>query len=208
MCRNRRRCFDTLYEPTITQEVPMRKITAGLFVSLDGVAEAPDGWHLPFLTEEWSQLIGTRLPRADALLLGRRTFAGYLPVWPPQGTSTPMAAFMNNTRKYVVSSTLDSVEQFGWANSTLLTGDFVEQVTALKQGRGGDIVVLGSPTIVQELLDQRLLDELTLTICPIVIGGGMRLFDKTTGRVSFRVSESHALANGVQVTTYEPVTSG
>jgi dihydrofolate reductase len=181
----------------------MRKITAGLFVSLDGVAEAPDGWHFPFLTEEWGQLIGARLPQADALLLGRRTFVDFLSVWPPQGTSTPMAAFMNGTRKYVVSSTLDSVEEYGWANSALLTGDFVEAVTALKRAEGGDIVVLGSPTIVQELLDERLLDELTLTLCPIVIGGGMRLFDKATGRVSFRVRESHALANGVQLLTYE-----
>jgi hypothetical protein len=81
----------------------MRKITAGLFVSLDGVAEAPDGWHLPFLTEEWQRLIGARLPQADAILLGRRTFVEFTRVWPPQGTDTPMAAFMNTTRKYVVS---------------------------------------------------------------------------------------------------------
>ena len=182
----------------------MRKITAGLFVSLDGVAEAPDGWHFPFLSEEWTRLIGARLPGADALLLGRRTFVDFLPVWPAQGTSTSMAAFMNNTRKYVVSGTLDSVEQFGWANSTLLTGDLAEEAAALKRAEGGDIVVLGSPTLVQELLDLDLLDELTLTVCPIVIGAGLRLFDKATGRVEFQVSESHALANGVQVVTYQP----
>lgn len=183
----------------------MRKITAGLFVSLDGVAEAPDGWHFPFLSEEWGQLIGARLPHADALLLGRRTFVDFLPVWPPQGTSTPMAAFMNHTRKYVVSGTLDSLDQFGWANSTLLTGDLADEVTALKQLEGGDIVVLGSPTVVQELLDRQLLDELTLTICPIVIGGGLRLFDKATGRLEFQVRASNALSNGVQVITYQPI---
>jgi dihydrofolate reductase len=116
-----------------------------------------------------------------------------------------MAAFMNGTRKYVVSGTLDSVEQYGWANSTLLTGDFAEAVTALKRAEGGDIVVLGSPTLVQELLDLDLLDELTLTVCPIVIGAGLRLFDKATGRVQFQVRASHALANGVQVVTYQPI---
>jgi len=183
----------------------MRKITAGLFVSLDGVAEAPDGWHFPFLTEEWAQLIGARLPQADAILLGRRTFVDFLGVWPAQGTSTPMAAFMNTSRKYVVSATLDGVDQFGWANSTLLAGDLAAEATALKQADGGDIVVLGSPTVVQELLDLDLLDELTLTVCPIVIGGGRRLFDKATGRVEFQVRDSHALSNGVHVITYQPI---
>jgi len=182
----------------------MRKIAAGLFVSLDGVAEAPDGWHFPFLTEEWQRLIGARLPQADAVLLGRRTFVDFIPVWPPQGTGTPMAAFMNNTRKYVVSRTLTSVEALGWANSTLLTGDLVDEVTALKQREGGDIVLLGSPSLVLELLHKRLLDELTLTVCPIVIGGGRRLFDKARERLSFEVRESTALRNSVQVVTYQP----
>jgi dihydrofolate reductase len=148
----------------------MRKITAGLFVSLDGVAEAPDGWHFPFLTDEWQRLIGARLPRADAVLLGRRTFVDFIEVWPPQGTSTPMAAFMNNTRKYVVSRTLTSAEARGWANSTLLTGDLVDDVIAIKQREGRDIVVLGSPSLVQQLLDKRLLDVLNLTLCQVVIG--------------------------------------
>jgi dihydrofolate reductase len=186
----------------------MRKIAAGLFVSLDGVAEAPDGWHFPFLTEEWQQLIGARLPQADAILLGRRTFVEFIKVWPAQGTGTPMAAFMNNTRKYVVSRTLTSVDASGWANSTLLTGDLVDEVTALKQREGGDIVLLGSPSLVQELLDKRLLDDLTLTVCPVVIGGGLRLFDKATERVDFQVRESTVLRNGVQVVTYQPTAAG
>ncbi len=182
----------------------MRKITAGLFVSLDGVAEAHDGWHFPFLTEEWQRLIAARLPQADAVLLGRRTFVEFTRVWPPQGTDTPMAAFMNTTRKYVVSTTLDDVDALGWANSTLLTGDLVEELTRLKQQPGGDIILLGSPSLVPQLLDKRLLDELTLTICPIVIGSGLRLFDKATDRVHFRVRESTALSNGVLVITYQP----
>lgn len=182
----------------------MRRITAGLFVSLDGVAEAPGGWHVPFLTEEWQRLIAAKLPQADAVLLGRRTFVEFLKVWPPQGTDTPMAAFMNATRKYVVSTTLDSVDALGWANTTLLSGDLAEELTGLKQRQGGDILLLGSPSLVQGLLDERLLDELTLTICPIVIGGGLRLFDKATDRVHFRVRESTALTNGVLVVTYQP----
>lgn len=182
----------------------MRKTTAGLFVSLDGVAEAPDGWQFPFLTEEWQRLIEARLPQADAVLLGRRTFVEFTRVWPAQGTDTPMAAFMNTTTKYVVSTTLDSLDGFGWANTTLLTGDPAEELTRLKQRPGGDIILLGSPSLVQQLLDQRLLDELTLTICPIVIGGGLRLFDKATDRLHFQVRGSTALSNGVLVTTYQP----
>jgi dihydrofolate reductase len=181
----------------------MRKITAGLFVSLDGVAEAPDGWHFPFLTEEWERLIAARLPRADAVLVGRRTFVEFTRVWPPQRTDTPMAAFMNNTRKYVASTTLDDVDSFGWANSTLLTGDLAEALTDLKKQPGGDIILLGSPTLVTELLDMNLLDELTLTACPIVIGSGQRLFGKATKRIHFQIRENTALSNGVLVTTYE-----
>jgi dihydrofolate reductase len=182
----------------------MRRITAGLFVSLDGVAEAPDRWQFPFLTEEWQRLIEARLPQSDAVLLGRRTFVEFTRVWPPQGTGTPMAAFMNTTRKYVVSTTLDSLDGFGWANSTLLTGDLAGELTKLRQQPGADIIVLGSPSLVQGLLDRRLLDELTLTVCPIVIGGGLRLFEKATDRVHFRVRESATLDNGVLVTTYQP----
>jgi len=182
----------------------MRKITAGLFASLDGVAEAPDGWQLPFLTQEWQRLIAARLPQADAILLGRRTFVEFTRIWPPQGTDTPMAAFMNTTRKYVVSTTLDSVDAFGWANSSLLTGDLAEELTRLKQQQGGDIILLGSPSLVPELLDRRLLDELTLTVCPIVVGGDRRLFDKATDRLHFRVRESATLTNGVLVITYQP----
>jgi dihydrofolate reductase len=201
-CRNQPASFDTLTDRT-TEEVPMRKITAGLFVSLDGVAEAPDGWQFPFLTEEWERLIGVRLPRADAILLGRRTFVTFTEVWPPQGTDTPMAAFMNNTMKYVASTTLDDVDSYGWANTTLLTGDLADALTGLKRQPGGDILLLGSPSLVTELLDMNLLDELTLTVCPVVIGEGRRLFDKATKRIHFQVRENTALSNGVLVTTYE-----
>ncbi len=179
----------------------MRKIVAGLFVSLDGVADAPDGWHFPFLTDEWHEVIDAEIAQTDSVLLGRRTYADFAQLWPNQGSDVPMADFMNNTRKYVVSSTLETLE---WANSTLLTGPLVEELTRLKHEPGRNILILGSPTLVQTLLSKGLLDELTLTICPIVIGTGLRLFDKVTDRVRLRVLKSRTLSNGVLLVTYQP----
>jgi dihydrofolate reductase len=101
----------------------------------------------------------------------------------------------------VVSATLDTLE---WANSRLVTGDVGEQVAKLKQEPGEDLLILGSPTLVRSLLGQGLLDELTLNLCPILLGSGLRLFDGTTGRAPLRLAGSETHGTGVLTVRYQP----
>lgn len=177
----------------------------GLFVSLDGVVESPDGWQLPYFNDEMIEGINIGIARADAVLLGRRTYLEDAELWPTQGSDVPMADFMNDTPKYVVSSTLDTLE---WANSVLISGDLADELTRLKQQPGKDILIHGSPTLVRSLLRDGLLDELSLYILPVVIGSGMRLFDGITNRVALELVESTTFSNGVLGVTYQPAGNG
>ncbi len=182
----------------------MRKLIAGLFISLDGVVEAPDNWQLPYLNDEFQEIIGAGLAQSDAILLGTRTYLESAALWPTQSSEVPMADFMNNTRKYIVSSTLNTLE---WANSTLLTGDLVEVVAKLKQQPGKNILIPGSPRLVRSLLCDGLLDELHLMILPIVITSGLRLFDEMSERVRLKLVESKTLSTGVLSAKYQPVSA-
>src|SRR3954452_12241453 len=144
----------------------MRKIVAGLFISLDGVIEAPQTWHFPYFNDEMGEAVGAQMAAADAMLLGRVTYQEFAEFWPEQGGDDPGAAHMNATPKYVVSTTLESAD---WQNSTLLRGDLVEEITALKASPGGDIATSGSATLVRSLLRENLLDELHLLVHPIIL---------------------------------------
>ena len=151
----------------------MRKVTAGLFSSIDGVVEAPDQWQ-PAFDEEMGAALSRMLEEQDAVLLGRVTFTEWAGYW-PTSTDEPFASWINSTPKYVASTTLDSVDH--WANTTLITGSVPEFVADLKQQDGGTIGTAGSPTLVRSLIEHGLLDELTLMISPVVAGGGRaRLF--------------------------------
>src|SRR4051794_2805152 len=106
----------------------MRKIVSGLFISLDGVVEAPETWHFPYFDDEMGAAVGALMSSGDAMLLGRRTYEGFAAYWP---TSTDeMAEQMNGTPKYVVSTTLTSA---GWQNSTLVNGDIPKELARLKE---------------------------------------------------------------------------
>jgi dihydrofolate reductase len=150
---------------------------------------------------EW---IGAGLPQADAILLGRRTYLEFAELWPSQGSSVPMADFLNNTPKYVVSSMLDTLD---WGPSSLVRGDLAEEIRNLKQQPGKNIQIPGSPTLVRSLLCDGLLDELSIGIAPIVVGSGMRLFDEITEQVPLKVLESKTLDTGMLAVTYQPVNS-
>ena len=179
----------------------MRKIATGLFMSLDGVVESPTSWASPYFNDELFDWIGAGLPQADAILLGRRTYLEFAELWPGQGSSSPMAAFLNNTPKYIVSSTLDTLD---WGPASLVRGELAEELGKLKQQPGKNIQVPGSPTLVRSLLREGLLDELSLAICPLVVGSGMRLFDELTEPVGLKLVESRALTTGVLAATYQP----
>lgn len=136
-------------------------------------------------------------------MIGRRSYEGYdtLRIEHPD---SPMAAFLNNVPKYVVSTTLNDVS---WPNTTLLGADLHEQVAQLKRQSGKDIMVPGSPSLVRWLLRTGLLDELHFSVLPIIVGAGVRLFqdmDMPKGHIGLELRSSRTLANGVQEVRYSP----
>jgi dihydrofolate reductase len=181
----------------------MRKIVAGEFVTVDGVMESPDQWHFPYWSDQMGAVVGEQMSNADAMLLGRVTFQEFASFWPNQKEDeVPGAGHMNNTQKYVVSTTLDDVS--AWQNSTLVTGNVVDEIAKLKQQEGGDIGVTGSATLVQSLLREGLLDELHLLVHPITLGSGKRILDEKAGKVPLKLIESRSLPNGVLYLIYAP----
>ena len=179
----------------------MRKIVAGLFISLDGVVEAPDQWHFPYFNDEMGEAVSAQMAAADTMLLGRVTYQEFAGYWPQQGSEVELADHMNNTPKFVVSTTLDSAE---WQNTTLIRGNVVEELTRLKQRPGKDISIVGSPTLVRSLLRDGLLDELRLLVHPIVVGRGKRLFEQGSDQTALKLAESKTFGTGVLYLTYEP----
>ncbi len=149
----------------------MRKVIASEFVSLDGVFEAPDQWHFPYFDDEMGQEIGAAMAASDAMLMGRVLYEEWADFWPQQDPEkNPFAGRMNGVRKYVVSTTLE--EPLGWNNSTLIKGDVAEEVSELKQQPGGDILIFGSSTLVNELMRLGLIDEYRLMVFPVLVGSG------------------------------------
>jgi dihydrofolate reductase len=177
----------------------MRKVTAGLFSTIDGVVEAPDQWQ-PAFDEEMGAVLGRMLEEQDAVLLGRVTFEEWAGYW-PTSTDEPFASWINATPKYVASTTLDSVDH--WPNSTLVKGSLSDFVADLKQQDGGTIGTAGSPTLVRSLVEHGLLDELTLMISPVVAGGGRaRLFPDDGPLRSFELVEAQPTSSGAVIATY------
>ena len=176
-----------------------RKIAAGLFVSLDGVVEAPETWHFPYLSEEMGAAVGQMYAEADTLLMGRRTYEAFAAVWPHQ--TGEMAEAINGIRKLVASTTLTET---GWTNTALIEGDVIAAVKQLKEQPGGTIALTGSISLVRALLAAGLLDELRLLLHPLVVGQGERLFPEGAAPVPLRLTRSAAFATGVLDLTYQP----
>src|SRR2546426_7461780 len=144
----------------------MRKIVAGLFVSLDGVTEAPQDWNFQYFNDEMGEAIGATIATKDTLLLGRHTFEEFAAYWPGKtAEDDPFAEFINNTPKVVVSTTLGEV---GWQPTTVVRD--LDAVRALKEQPGGDIGMTGSVTLTRSLLKEGLIDELGLMIHPLSLG--------------------------------------
>jgi dihydrofolate reductase len=177
----------------------VRKIVAGLFISLDGVTEAPDQWHFPYFNDEMGEAVGSQIEAADTMLLGRKTYEEFASYWPHQGSEVELADQMNNTPKLVVSNTLNALE---WQNSTLIKGNVAEQLTRIKQQPGKNIGVTGSSTLVRSLLRDGVLDELRLLLHPIVVGKGGRLFPDGTEQQGLTLVESKTFSTGVLYLTY------
>jgi dihydrofolate reductase len=179
----------------------MRKIVAGLFISLDGVVEAPQDWHFPYFNDEMGEAVASQMAAADMLLLGRRTYEEFAGYWANQGSDVEFADQMNHTPKLVASTTLDAVD---WENSTLIRGDVAQELRRIKQQPGKDISISGSATLVRSLLRDGLIDELRLLVHPIVVGSGKRLFEDGSDQVPLKLLESRVFKTGVLYLTFAP----
>ena len=184
----------------------MGKIVVTEFVSLDGVIEAPGGgeeyehagWTFAIARgDEGDQFKLDETMNSEALLLGRVTYEGFAAAWPRMRGE--FADKFNGMPKYVVSSTLQDPD---WNNTTVLAGDVVEEVAALRERLDGEIVVHGSAQLVQTLIEHGLVDELRLMLFPVVLGRGKRLFGETSDKRRLRLTDSRTVGDGVAILTY------
>jgi dihydrofolate reductase len=191
----------------------MSKVVVVNNVTLDGVMQAParpdedrrggfarGGWALPYNDEVMAQRMGRNMSQGGSLLLGRRTYEDFYGVWPNR-TDNPYTEVLNNTQKYVASTTL--AEPLPWQNSTLLQGDAAQAVAGLRQQPGKDLVILGSGALIHSLLPHHLIDEFVLLIHPLVLGSGHRLFPEGAA-VALRLTDSVTTTTGVVIATYQP----
>jgi dihydrofolate reductase len=189
----------------------MGKIVISTNVSLDGVVQDPDGqegfrlggWFSQFGgkdLEQWAKVSLDEALHAEALLLGRRSDEWFAERW--SSRSGEWADRLNGLPKYVVSSTLVDPR---WNNSTVLKGDVVDEVTKLKQELDGEIVVYASYQLGQALIEHDLVDELRLTVFPVVLGAGERLFGETSEQKPMRLIGTKTIGGGLAFLTYELV---
>src|SRR6185436_4507074 len=191
------------------------KLTTITHVSVDGVMQglggadedrsggfARGGWALPLLDDEGGTFVNQVFQRADAFLLGRRTYEIWAPYWGAiADPGNPIAAALNARPKYVASTTLADPT---WANTTVLSGDVAAAVGELKARPGGELQVHGSGKLVRWLLDNDLVDEMTLLVVPVVLGQGARLFPDAGPDIALDLIESRADSKGVTIQVYRP----
>jgi dihydrofolate reductase len=192
----------------------MRKVVVFTSLTLDGVMQAPGrpdedrrggfehgGWAQPYNDPVMAKLAGEGMANTGAILLGSRTYQDFYAYWPNQ-TDNPFTEVLDNTEKYVASTTL--AEPLPWRDSTLLEGDAAPAVARLKQQPGKDIVVLGSGELVRSLMRHDLVDRYVLLIHPLVLGSGRRLFSDGGAFAALRLVDTTTTTTGVVIATYEP----
>jgi dihydrofolate reductase len=194
----------------------MRKLIVQEWMSFDGVVQAPGspnedksggfkhgGWHLPYFDDISRNWVLENLTQAGGYLLGRRTYDNFAGHWPNASSEEQVIAQPLNTKpKYVASTTLK--EPLVWQNSTLLKGDVTKAVAALKKQDGGNILVIGSPKLVQSLIDFDLVDEFRMMIDPLVVGGGKRVFGNDGALRPMKLVDSKVTTTGAIIATYSP----
>jgi dihydrofolate reductase len=193
----------------------MSKLIVVEGLSLDGVMQGPGspeedrsggfehgGWQIPYFDEVAASEIGKSMGETGAFLFGRRTYEIMAAYWPHQPEGAMFADVLNGLPKYIVSSTLE--EPLEWAGSTLVKGDVAGSVAALKEEQEGNIVVLGSGQLARYLLENHLVDEWSLTIHPLLLGGGKRLFDGTSPLTRLELVSATPTGTGVIMATYRP----
>jgi dihydrofolate reductase len=180
----------------------MRKIIAGMFITLDGVIEAPEKWNPPFYNQEMTDAVQGQLASCDTHLYGRRSYELFRSVFTgPAAKQIPHAPLMNETPKVVVSTTLTDAD---WGPATVISSDVVARLADLKRQPGKDINVGASGTLVRLLLKEGLLDELRLLVHPIVVGAGRHLFEHGNEQVPLKLLDSTTFSTGVVSLRYTP----
>lgn len=189
------------------------KLSVTQFVTLDGVSQGPGsadedpsegfergGWFVPYLDEAFVRTASAWLDRADGLLLGRRTYEAFARDWPHIPEPDPFTARMNALPKYVVGAIEDDGS---WNPTTVLTGDVVESVAALKAQPGDELQIHGSARLASSLLAAGLVDILRLAVAPVVIGQGRRLLPHPAADAGLRLVSHEATPTGLLVLEYE-----
>lgn len=192
----------------------MRRLIASTFVSLDGIMQAPGapeedptggfshgGWITNYIDESVDLSASGFDGTGRELVLGRRTYEIFEAYWPYQPDENPIAVTLNAARKYVASRTVTTLH---WNNSTLLEGDVVAAVSALKAEPGPDLQIIGSGNLIQTLQVASLIDEYNVWAFPIVLGRGKRLFEETITPFALRLVGSQLSSTGVVMSTYVP----
>ncbi len=197
----------------------MSRVVVVTHLTLDGVMQAParpdedlrggfayGGWTTPYGDAVMGRVMAEGMAQSEggALLFGRRTYEDFFSVWPNR-TDNPFTVVLNTMQKYVASTTLE--EPLPWSNSTLLTGDAADAVARLKEQPGKDLVILGSGELAQSLMRRNLIDEYLLTIHPLVLGSGRRLFPDGGAFAALRLVDTKTTTTGVVIATYQPAES-
>jgi dihydrofolate reductase len=193
----------------------MRKLIVAEFITLDGVIQAPGGvdedtdggfahggWTHPYWHDDIGAHFFQAMMEADTLLLGRKTWQGHGAAFDPMPEGDTFGDVMKSKKKYVVSTTLKSTSL--WRNSTIISGNVVEEVRKLKERPGQNIVLDGSSVLAHTLIENDLVDEYALHVYPLVLGGGKKLFPEGS-RVNLKLIESTALPTGVLYQRFQPV---
>jgi dihydrofolate reductase len=195
----------------------MSNVVVNMSLTLDGVMQAPGrpdedvrggfkygGWALPYFDPVLGKAAIEGMANMPGLLLGRRTYEDFYAVWPNR-TDNPFTEVLNNSQKYVASTTLN--EPLPWSNSTLLKGDAPAAIATLKEELDKDLVVLGSGELVQSLMRHNLVDEYVLSIHPLVLGSGQHLFRDGGHFRALQLVDTKTTTTGVVIATYRPAES-
>src|SRR5829696_5424654 len=193
------------------------KLITNTQITVDGVMQANGGrnealdpgfdrggWALPLGDEESTGYIGDFYQRADAFLFGRRTYELFAEYWGRvrrADVEDPFVSSLNSRPKFVASNTITDPE---WANTTVLSGDLEAAIRELKARPGGELQVHGSGQLIRWLLERELVDEMTLIVCPVIVGAGTRLFPETGRDFALELVESLKCPTGILAQTYRP----
>lgn len=189
------------------------KVVSTQFISLDGVYQGPGaadedvsggfdrgGWMAPFIDEGFVRDAASWLTRADALLLGRRTYEAFSAAWPSVPRHDPLSAMMNDLPKFVVASTTIDTS---WGHTTVLADNPLDRIAELRDAEGGELQVHGSGSLARSLILAGLVDELRLVISPVIVGAGRRMFLDHADPVALRFVGQHLTAGGLSILCLE-----